>query len=306
MRASLLLPAGLLCLGALGAHADEASDLAQPVVPVGIAQTIADAADGEGREAAPPETGSRLLRSLSERAVRTEGTPAAAVDARPDLAENADDGVVFGCPRSLLAALLAGAAETLGPETLGPETPAPETPAPVTGDAVSALAIEREVLALCRERQEIVTGIVTLEGELRELLTEQRHAGASPAPVAGYSIVKESMPVRVVSLPPAPEGAVDTADEPERVPGSSAVPAPPAYAWFSIIGTAGDLRAGISDGPGGGARVWFVREGERLPGAVTVTAITGAPPGVSVAGAGDAILPYRPRPRNAMPAGADR
>ena len=271
----------------------------------------------KGGKPPPPETGSRLLRSLSEGAVQAETAP---VDAPPGMAGNADDGVVFGCPRSLLAALLAGAAETLAPETLapktlgpetlgpetpapetlGPKTPAPETPAAVTGDAVSALAIEREVLALCRERQEIVTGIVTLEGELRELLAEQRRAGASPAPAAGNVIVRESMPVRVVSLPPASEGAVESADEPAKVPAS------PAYAWFSIIGTAGDLRAGISDGPGGGARVWFVREGERLSGAVTVTAISGAPPGVSVTGAGDAVLPYRPRPRGAMSAGADR
>ena len=61
---------------------------------------------------------------------------------------------LFGCPRALLTALLAGAVET--------------------GDAVSALAIERETLALCRERQEIVTGIVTLEGELRALLAGSR------------------------------------------------------------------------------------------------------------------------------------
>ena len=294
MKASLLLPAGLLCLGALGAHTGEASDPAQPVVPVGIAQTIAEAAEGEGREAAPPKTGSRLLRSLSEGAVQAERTPTA-TNVSSGVTGATDDGVVFGCPRSLLAALLAGAAETLRPET-----PAPETLAAVTGDTVSALAIEREVLALCRERQEIVTGIVTLEGELRTLLAEQRGAGTATAPAAGNPIVKESKPVRVVPLPPAREGAVESADEPAKVP------TPPAYAWFSIIGTAGDLRAGISDGAGGGARVWFVREGERLPGAATVTAITGAPPGVSVAGAGDAILPYRPRPRNAMPAGADR
>ena len=115
-----------------------------------------------------------------------------------------------GCPRALLSALLAGAAKTLVPETLAPETPvpktlgpetlAPETLGPSTGDAVSALAIEREILGLCRERQEIVTGIVRAEGELRALLAESRGGTAAPPAAADTPIVKVSTPVRVVSL----------------------------------------------------------------------------------------------------------
>ena len=166
--------------------------------------------------------------------------------------------------------------------------------------AVSALAIERETLALCRERQEIVTGIVTLEGELRALLAEARDeaartaATATDVTVAEPPIVKESTPVRVVRhLPPSPER-----EEPAEA-AKADTPKPPAWSWFSIIGTAGDLRAGISDG----ARVWFVREGDRLPGAVTVERIDARPPGVHVGGADETALPYRPRPDGAIPAG---
>ena len=265
-----------------------------PLPLTGVAQTVAEAADSAGREtgraggaaegypgvienvgadASPAR--SRLLRSLSDRAAAptpSQGTLAAVtVDPAAGVSGDPDDRVVFGCPRALLSALLAGAAET--------------------GDAVSALAIERETLALCRERQEIVTGIVTLEGELRALLAESRGETAAPAHSAVAPIVKESTPVRVVrhlSLSP------DRAEPAEAAKADT--PKPPAWSWFSIIGTAGDLRAGVSDG----ARVWFVREGDRLPGGVIVERIDARPPGVHVGGADEAALPYRPRPDGAI------
>ncbi|MDD9990760.1 MAG: hypothetical protein OXP75_03085 [Rhodospirillales bacterium] len=164
------------------------------------------------------------------------------------------------------------------------------------------MAIERETLALCRERQEIVNGIVALEGDLLELLTEEREEIGGPPTTVGAvgsaqaPIVKASAPVRVIEMPvPAPV-TVETDTAPE----------PPSYSWFSILGTAGDLRAGVS----GGTSVWFVREGDRLPGGVTVLRIVARPPGVHVDGAVEAALPYRPRaldatgPRN--PVAGDR
>ena len=287
----VLLPAAL---AAGSVAAIEPETLPQPLT--GVAQTVAEAAESAGREtgradgaaegypgvienagadASPAR--SRLLRSLSDRAAATasQGTLAAVtVDPAAGVSGDPDDRVVFGCPRALLSALLAGAAET--------------------GDAVSALAIERETLALCRERQEIVTGIVTLEGELRALLAEARDDTAAPAHSAVAPIVKESTPVRVVRhLSPSPDRA-----EPAEA-AKADTPKPPAWSWFSIIGTAGDLRAGVSDG----SRVWFVREGDRLPGAVTVERIAARPPGVHVGGADEAALPYRPRPDGAIPAG---
>ena len=213
--------------------------------------------------------------------------------------------LLHGCPRELLAALLAGAAET--------------------DDAVSALAIERETLALCRERQEVVNGIVALEGELRTLLEEARgvdavqsdtpsggntpSGGRTPSggntPSGGHTAipdaptVKESAPVRVVSLPPA----ADVEREAPHERGTpSPPPAPPAWFWFSIIGMKGDLQAGVSDG----GSVRFVREGDRLPGGSVVTGIRSRPPGVRIGGAGEASLPYRPGPAAASAAGVGR
>ena len=287
----VLLPAAL---ATVSVAAIEPETLPQPLT--GLAETVADAAESAGREtgreggaaegypgviesagaeAGPPR--SRLLRSLSDRppATPSQGTLAAVtVDPAAGVSGDPDDRVVFGCPRALLSALLAGAAET--------------------GDAVSALAIERETLALCRERQEIVTGIVTLEGELRALLAESRGETAAPAHSAVAPIVKESTPVRVVRhLSPS----LDRAEPVE--PANTDAPKPPAWSWFSVIGTAGALRAGVSDG----ALVWFVREGDRLPGGVTVERIDARPPGVHVGGADETALPYRPRPDGAIPAG---
>ena len=293
----VLLPAAF-AVSSVAAIEPEA--LPQPLT--GVAQTVAEVAESAGREtgradgaaegypgviesagadASPAR--SRLLQSLRDGAEATASQgPLAAVaeDPAAGVSGDPDDRVVFGCPRALLSALLAGAAET--------------------GDAVSALAIERETLALCRERQEIVTGIVTLEGELRALLAESRgktagmRGTATGSTVAEPPIVKESTPVRVVRhLSPSP----DRAGPAEAAKADT--PKPPAWSWFSIIGTAGDLRAGISDG----ARVWFVREGDRLPGAVTVERIDARPPGVHVGGADEAALPYRPRPDGAIPAG---
>ena len=213
-----------------------------------------------------------------------------------------------GCPRELLRRLLAGAAGE--------------------ADALSALGIEREILSLCRERQEIVAGLFETEkrlSELREAVrTPEREAPASAAsavPAPRVEATGEASAVARAAESPlravlgAAEKAKETlprAAEPQGtlVPGNSLVQAParvsparvlptqvsPRYAWFSIIGTAGALRAGISDGTG----VWFVREGDALPGGATIAAIAGRPPGVRVAGAGESgeqtLLPFRARP----------
>ena len=297
-----LLPAAF---AAGSVAAIEPETLPQPLT--GLAETVADAAESAGRESGRADGAaegypgvienagadasparSRLLRSLSDRMAQVSASrpSTAAVAAAtgapgapgPAVAGTPEDRVLLGCPRALLSALLAGATEA--------------------GDAVSALAIERETLALCRERQEIVTGIVTLEGELRALLAGSRGetAGttATGATVAEPPIVKESTPVRVVrQLSPSPDRAEPAEAE------KADTPKPPAWSWFLIIGTAGELRAGISDG----SRIWFVREGDRLPGAVTVERIDARPPGVHVGGADETALPYRLRPDGAIQAG---
>ena len=244
---------------------------------------------------APPA--SRLLRSLDEWAERT--APASPVPsaetASPDAALAADPAriggetgsspapgnspVLHGCPRALLGGLLASAADA--------------------GDAVSALAIERETLTLCRERQEIVNGIVALEGELQGILAEAQGEAGVPGSKAGTAgtadshIVKVSapvpVPVRVIEVPTPPSVRAEAADPEDSV--TPPAPQPPAYSWFSIVGTAGNLRAGVGDGEG----VWFVGEGDRLPGGVLITGIGTKPPSVRIGGAGEASLPYRPR-----------
>ena len=213
---------------------------------------------GEKIVETPPA--SRLIRMLRD-------GPAPGAEAGPPpsgvpgaTAAPAADPVVFGCPRGLLTALLAGATER--------------------SDAASALAIERETLTLCRERQEIVTRIFRLEEELTALLGKPGDAPATAAPVpAGEA----GATPRVISQLGSPGG---TGQSP---PSREAAEPAPSYAWFSIIGTPGRLRAGVSDGE----RMWFVREGARLPGAGVVERITARPPGVH---AGGTALPYGPRP----------
>ena len=216
---------------------------------------------------------SRLLRVLdggaaenAQPAGRGEeaGTPAApapnfAIPIPPMAAS-----VIAGCPRDLLTRLLSGVAERQ--------------------DALSALAIEHETLKLCHERQLIVTGIFETEARLRALRAPAEPAAAirSPAVAATVPSVMPQLNTVPAKLPPS-----TTAQKPAK-----AAPAAPRYGWFSIVGMAGDLRAGVTDG----RRVWFVREGDPLPGDVRIGRIAARPPGVQIKGGDDSALPYRARP----------
>ena len=243
------------------------------------------------RQAKTPPGGSRLLRVLGQ----LQGDPAAAPEAS-GAAPVAGAGVsgtsvfaVEGCPRALLRRLLAGAAGE--------------------ADALAALGIEREILALCRERQEILAGLFEAEAALRELRTPpDAPAAAVPPPAQTGAVSVVPAPTRQVAPAPSPlraaltaAGAADEADtgtEDTRVGDTGAEdtragePQPPRYAWFSIVGAAGALRAGITDGSG----IWFVREGDPLPGGARIAAIAARPPGVRMTdGDGDgrtALLPY--------------
>ena len=246
--------------------------------------------DGAMAAATPatPAGGSRLLRALAEAPKAPASLDDRAAGGVPGDVAHPGTLRVFaaeGCPRALLRRLLAGAAGE--------------------ADALSALGIEREILALCRERQEILAGLFETEARLSEL----REAGRAPEP---------QTPVTAASAAPAPEantpvvetaarsplraalgGAAEQAKEADTragEPQGNSLARAPRYAWFSIIGTAGALRAGVTDG----ADVWFVREGDPLPGGATIAAIAGRPPGVRVTGAGEsgeaALLPFRARP----------
>ena len=317
------------------AAADEA---AAPDAGADVPGTSGPAVDAEPSDAvvpdgamaaakpATPAGGSRLLRALAEAPKAPASLDDRAAGGVPGDVARPGTPRVFaaeGCPRALLRRLLAGAAGE--------------------ADALSALGIEREILTLCRERQEILAGLFETEARLSELREAGRGpetrvpaASAAPAPEANTPVVEtaarsplraalggaaeqakeadtragdtraadtRAADTRAADTRAADPRAADTrAVEPQ---GNSPVQAParvspaqvsPRYAWFSIIGTAGALRAGISDG----ADVWFVREGDPLPGGATIAAIAGRPPGVRVTGAGEsgeaALLPFRARP----------
>ena len=173
--------------------------------------------------------------------------------------------IIAGCPRDLLTRLLAGVAERQ--------------------DALSALAIEQETLKLCHERQLIVTGIFETEAQLRALRAPAEPAAKNRSPTVA-AIVPSVMP-QLNTVPAKLPAPSTTARKPAK-----AVPAAPRYGWFSVLGMAGDLRAGVTDG----RRVWFIREGDPLPGDVRVGRIAARPPGVQIEGADDSALPYRARP----------
>ena len=261
-----------------GAPEEEAGTAALPAPDTASAEA---APEGPG-EPAVTAGGSRLLRALA-------GSPG-----RDDMRAEDKAPVVAaeGCPRGLLRRLLAGAAGE--------------------ADALSALGIEREILTLCRERQEVLTGLFEAEAALRELRkppepAAEKGAVTPPSParqIAGPRVVPATRtgtpsPLRaaLAAAEKADTRAGDTRAGDTRAGDTRAVePQAPRYAWFSIIGAAGALRAGITDG----AQVWFVREGDPLPGGVRVAAISGRPPGVRVAGGDgngdDTLLPYRARP----------
>ena len=159
-------------------------------------------------------------------------------------AADTDDRAMGECARDLLRTRLATA---------------------VAGDDVlAALAIERELLALCSRRQELVAEV---------LENEARLAALQP----GEPVIDETVVIEVFE---APRASPDNSDP------------LPDYGWFSILGTAGNLRAGITDGN----HTWWTTEGATLPGGVAIVAIHSRPPGVRVAGAASHVLPFRPPP----------
>ena len=165
-------------------------------------------------------------------------------------------------------------------------------------DILAAMALETELLTLCRERQELVFTLHQIEAELAALQhaaaeTDEGEAVAVVVPLLDQFVAPATPPVEIAGQalpleePPGdPAAVVPPAEEtPEEDP-------LPALAWFSILGVKGELRAGITDGQ----QVWWVTEGTELPGGVTVASITGKPPEVIVAGEEATALPYQRRP----------
>ena len=217
--------------------------------------------------------GSRLLRALAE----STGQDGRAAEVLP-FRSGARVLAAEGCPRALLRRLLADAAGE--------------------SDALAALAIETEVLTLCSERQRIVTALFETEARLNEL-----RAPAEPVPAVETATAVSPAPAVLETERETPATPAEPAADPAPSAMREVLAADsgeeekigPSLGWFSILGSAGALRAGITDGTG----VWFVREGDALPGGGTVAGIAGRPPSVRATGPdGDAEepLPFRPRP----------
>ena len=207
-------------------------------------------------------------------------------------------GAAAACPREVLGRLLASATER--------------------SDVVSALAIEKETLELCAERQGLVVDIVKLDIQLeaaveaRKSKTEKRTRRPSLKSVAQLAgvAVKQAPVVREITAvvkEPAPATSPVSAALPEQAKGEAlprgiakAVEVKASYSWFSLLGRRGRLLAGVTDG----SRTWFVSVGDVLPKGGVVKRISGRPPGVEVAGLG--LLPWTGKPVVDGGAGAPR
>ena len=204
---------------------------------------------------ADPGGASSLLGYLEER-----DDVAAAAPAAPGLTGAA--AALFGCPRSVLEELLRAAT--------------------ARADVVSSLEIEREVLTFCGERQRLVVEVLRAEAELAQIWRESTAPAEQPRPEP-ENVLEQLTEFEGAQVVEFVEEPVEPEPEPE--------PEPPRYGWFSIYGTADDLRVGVSDGD----EAWYVREGDSLPGGVVVDWISVSPPGVHVMTDGaDGSLPYRP------------
>lgn len=187
-----------------------------------------------------------------------------------------------------------------------------------------ALELEREVLVLCRDRWEVLKGMMdaelTLAAVLRAdrsirereaiALEEQRQLArtrveearqAARARVEGArqgaregarEAAKEAEARKLAQAEAAAAPKVEPAVVAARAPDPG--PAPEErYGWFAMKGSGTDLRAGVTDGEGR----WWVRVGDDLPGGVKIGSIRTRPPRVVAEGGAAAGLPYRPGAR---------
>lgn len=162
-----------------------------------------------------------------------------------------------------------------------------------------ALELEREVLVLCRDRWEVLKGMMDAELALAAAL--RKDSAARERQAIELEELRQLARARVEG---ARQGAAEAAREaearklaaaePDEAPARVLGPAPEeVYGWFALKGSGSDLRAGVTDGDGR----WWVRVGDVLPGGAAIGAIQARPPRVVVKGGAAAGLPYRPAGR---------
>ena len=153
-------------------------------------------------------------------AAQDTGLPGLALD--PAAVEAA----ASSCPREALGAMLRSAT--------------------APGDVHAALALEREVLRLCENRQQLAIDIVKLERDLAKLVPAALPPPAPPEPEPEPAPPPEPEP----APPPEPEPEPVAAAPPPRV--EPPPPAKPSYSFFTIYGRGGCLpRASATAAPSG-------------------------------------------------------
>lgn len=175
-----------------------------------------------------------------------------------------------------------------------------------------ALAVERQVLSLCRDRWTVLKELMDAELSLASVMranataeaeTDLRLAAAREREAIALETARREADARVRAAheatlaaaraererdaAAAAAAAAPKQEAPEPAPG----PAPEEiYGWFALKGSGSDLRAGVTDGRGR----WWVGVGDELPGGVRIGSIRSRPPRVAVKGGAAAGLPYRP------------
>ena len=155
-------------------------------------------------------------------------------------------------------------------------------------------AIERDALALCVRRQELINEIVAGEETLVAFIAK---SAAEPSVRSVAEI--DALPAKAVSVADAaPMADPEPVTDPEAVvdPGQViVVPVreEPELNWTVVYGSGGEWIAGVTDG----TMVWYVRPGDELPSGVRVVLVRLRPPGVKVRIEDDAW--FLPGPRGA-------
>ncbi len=202
---------------------------------------------------------------------------------------------VFGCPRGKVARMLETAVEE--------------------AEISASLGLELEIIQFCRDRWQVVDEVLKAEFDLAKVLREDHVAREKAAialeerrqtarariegarlgaAAAAKEVEQRKLLAMVATAPveaPAPAEEVEPEAEPEPVVVLEA-PEPEThevYGWFSIIGRAGVLQAGVTDGDG----KWWVREGDELPDGALVTEISAKPLRVRFEDGPASGLPYR-------------
>ena len=236
----------------------------------GVSGRRADGADpaaggAPGRQAAPPPA-----------------APAVSAAREAVFARQREVARAFECPREQIVRMLETAVEA--------------------SEISASMGLEREVLQLCRDRWTVLRELMDAEQSLAEILLrsrverekaalaleEERREAIARAEAARQVAVEAARAAERRRLEAAAvqeeEPAVVVVPEPEPEPDPHEI-----YAWFSIVGSAGSLRAGVTDGAGR----WWVREGDELADGARIAAISSRPPRVRISGGPASGLPYR-------------